>query len=48
MSDIMRFPTLAEALRAGFQVFDRTPEGYVVRTHTARGWLLALVLLKHE
>jgi hypothetical protein len=43
MNGIMTFPTLAQALRAGFQVYDRNAEGYLVRTRTARGWALALV-----
>jgi hypothetical protein len=40
------FDSLPEAIRAGFQVFDHTPTGYVVRTMTARGWALALVELR--
>jgi hypothetical protein len=39
------FYSLAEALRAGFQIFDRTSTGYLMRTKTARGWALALVEL---
>jgi hypothetical protein len=38
------FKTLADALRAGFQVEDRTSNGYLVRTRTARGWQRALVI----
>jgi hypothetical protein len=40
------FSSLAEALRAGFQIFDRTSTGYLVRIKTARGWALALVELR--
>jgi hypothetical protein len=43
MPDILTFKTLAEALRAGFHVFDRTEHGYLVRTRTASGWEMALV-----
>ncbi|MGD0475143.1 MAG: hypothetical protein ABSB70_18280 [Candidatus Velthaea sp.] len=39
----MIFRSVAEALRAGFQVYDRTSYGYLVRTRTARGWALAIV-----
>ena len=46
MHGIVTFPTLADALRAGFTIYDRTAEGYLVRTRTARGWALALVTLK--
>ena len=40
---IVRFETLAEAVRAGFEAFDRTENGYLVRTRTAAGWALAIV-----
>jgi hypothetical protein len=37
------FHSLQEALRYGYQVFERTHDGYVVRIYTERGWALALV-----
>jgi hypothetical protein len=40
------FKTLADALRAGYQVYDRTPDGYLVRTRTAAGWAMAIVTCK--
>ena len=43
MAGIMVFTSVDEALRAGFQVYDRTSDGYLVRTRTARGWALAVV-----
>jgi Ca2+-binding EF-hand superfamily protein len=43
MAGIMVFSSVSEALRAGFQVYDRTRDGYLVRTRTARGWALAVV-----
>jgi hypothetical protein len=43
MAGIMVFSSVSEALRAGFQVCDRTSNGYLVRTRTARGWALGLV-----
>lgn len=46
MYGIITFPTLAEALRAGFQIYDRTAEGYRVRIRTPGGWALAFVPLK--
>jgi hypothetical protein len=45
MTGLVVFRSLAEALRAGFEVYDRTPNGYVVRTRTEMGWALALVEL---
>lgn len=43
MAGIMVFSSIGEALRAGFQVYDRTSYGYLVRTRTPRGWALAVV-----
>jgi hypothetical protein len=43
MAGVMPFSSVSEAVRAGFQVYDRTSYGYLVRTRTARGWALAAV-----
>jgi hypothetical protein len=43
MAGIMVFTSVSAALRAGFQVYDRTSYGYLVRTRTSRGWALAVV-----
>jgi hypothetical protein len=43
MSLMPEFPSLISALRAGYQVYDRAPNGYFVRTRTASGWAVALV-----
>ena len=43
MTGLVVFKSLAEALRCGFQVYERTPDGYLVRTKTAAGWALAVV-----
>jgi len=43
MAGLVVFKTLADALRAGYQVYDRTPDGYLVRTRTKSGWAMALV-----
>jgi regulation of enolase protein 1 (concanavalin A-like superfamily) len=43
MAGMMVFRSVQEAIRAGFEVYDRTSDGYLVRTKTARGWALALV-----
>ena len=43
MAGIVVFNTLADALRAGYTVYDRTADGYLVRIRTARGWAMALV-----
>jgi hypothetical protein len=42
------FHSLAEAIRAGYAVYDRRPAGYLVRTRTSAGWALALVDLEKE
>jgi hypothetical protein len=46
MAGLMIFESLADALRAGFQIYDRTNDGYLVRTRTATGWAMALVACK--
>lgn len=46
MAGLVTFPSLEAALRAGFQVYDRTPNGYLVRTKTSAGWAIALVDLR--
>jgi len=43
MAGIIVFRSVSEALRAGFQVYDRTSYGYLVRTRTSCGWALAVV-----
>jgi hypothetical protein len=38
------FESLTEALRQGYQVYARAPEGYLVRTRVRDHWALALAL----
>jgi hypothetical protein len=42
MTGIIRFHSLAEAIRQGYQIYDRTPTGYLLRIMTPRGWAMAL------
>jgi hypothetical protein len=42
------FNSLSDALRAGFQVEDRAPNGYVVRIRTQSGWARAIVVVRPE
>ena len=46
MSLLPEFPTLTAALRAGYHVYDRTQDGYLVRTRTATGWAIASVRVR--
>ena len=46
MQGILIFNTLAEAVASGFEVFDRTRDGYLVRKRTQRGWAIALAKQK--
>lgn len=39
------FRSLPDALKAGYQVYDRAATGYLIRTKTERGWALAIVAL---
>ncbi len=43
MAGLMVFKSLADALRAGYQIYDRTRDGYLVRTRTQSGWAMAIV-----
>jgi hypothetical protein len=36
------FQSLTEALRQGYQVYDKTETHYIVRIQTSHGWALAL------
>lgn len=42
MTGIIRFHSLAEAIRQGYEVCDKTRSGYLLRTMTAHGWAMAL------
>lgn len=44
MAGIMVFETLAEAVRLGFRIYDRMPDGYIVQRQTESGLALALVV----
>lgn len=46
MQGLVVFKSLADALRAGYQIYDRTETGYLVRTKTAAGWAIAIVTCK--
>ena len=43
MAGLMVFNSLTDALRAGFHIYDRTQDGYLVRTRTVQGWAMAVV-----
>jgi hypothetical protein len=40
------FESLREALRQGYEVYTRVPEGYLVRIRVRDRWALALVALR--
>ena len=42
MAGIIVFDSLAQAVRAGFELYEKTESGYLVRMRTAAGWALAL------
>lgn len=46
MAGIMVFDTLAEAVRRGFRIYDRMPDGYIVQRRSEAGLALALVVLR--
>jgi hypothetical protein len=40
---LLVFNSLTEAIRAGYQVYERTENGFLVRTHAHGTWRLAIV-----
>jgi hypothetical protein len=40
---LLVFKDLADALRNGFELFEKSANGYLVRTRTDAGWAFALV-----
>jgi hypothetical protein len=42
MQGILFFKSIGEALSSGFQFFDRTKDGFLVRKMTPIGWELAI------
>lgn len=38
--------SLADAIRAGYDIYDRTQTGYIMRKRTEKGWVLALLDIK--
>jgi hypothetical protein len=46
MRGILVFKSLSEAVRAGFAVYERTHDGYLVRARTANGWALAFAKVR--
>lgn len=45
MAGIVVFTSISAAISAGFQVYDRTERGFLVRMNTAEGWAIAFVEL---
>jgi hypothetical protein len=43
MSGLVVFNSLSQAIANGYQVYDRTAEGYLVRTRLDNRWALAVV-----
>ena len=43
MSGMVVFTSLAEAIRQGYQLYERTPTGYIVRIRTEHGFAFAVV-----
>jgi hypothetical protein len=46
MQGVMTFSSLVKALECGFQIYERTEEGYLMRKQTPQGWGMALVICK--
>lgn len=48
MPGIQVFPSLAGAIKAGFQVVGTYEDGYLVRSRTERGWVMAYARCKKD
>ena len=46
LAGIQVFDSLHEAIEAGFHIFDKTPEGYLMRIHLPSGFAFAYVIVK--
>lgn len=46
MAGILVFPSVSAAISAGFEIYDRTTEGYLARIRTARGFAFAIVKVR--
>lgn len=42
MSGVLVLPSLGEAIRDGWQVLDRTADGYLLRRRSGDRWVMAL------
>jgi hypothetical protein len=43
MMGFVVFHSVGEAIRQGFQIYDKTAEGYIARIMTMRGWAMAQI-----
>jgi hypothetical protein len=41
------FRSVADAMRHGYEIWDRTEYGYLARTRTARGYAFAIVVVRN-
>lgn len=46
MAGVVVFKRLSDALQFGYSVYDRTPNGYLLRMRTASGWAMAIVNIR--
>jgi hypothetical protein len=41
---MISFRSLSDAIKAGYQIYDRTPQGFAIRMYTrGRGWVYGTV-----
>ena len=48
MAGIIVYTSLRAALKDGYEIYDRTTAGYLIRIRTPHGWALALARPKAE
>jgi hypothetical protein len=47
MMGVVVFQSVGEAIRQGFQIYDKTADGHIARIRTEREWAMALVDVEH-
>jgi hypothetical protein len=45
---VVVYKSLHDALRDGYQIYDRTEEGFLIRIKTPTGWTFALVEVREK
>lgn len=45
---MITFRSVGDALRAGWTIYDRTADGYLIKQRTGEGWQLGQIVIPQE